>query len=94
MVNKEYRQNGFGTEIGTAALNLAFSGLSLHRVAVTCDARNTPACRLLKRIGMRQEGKFIQDQFLKGEWASTLYYALLKDEFLKRKTVSITPSAS
>lgn len=86
MVNRKYRQKGFGAEIATAALDFAFSGLSLHRVAVTCDTRNTPACRMLERVSMRREGEFIADQFLKGEWVSTFYYAVLKDEHLKRNT--------
>jgi RimJ/RimL family protein N-acetyltransferase len=84
MINRQYCQKGFGVEVLRGALELAFSNLNLHRVAVTCDTRNIAACKLLERVGMRQEGKFIEDQFLKNEWVSTFYYALLRKEFLGR----------
>lgn len=84
MINHRYRQKGFGLEVVRGTLELIFSNLNLHRVAVTCDTRNIAASRLLERIGMRQEGKFIEDQFLRNEWTSTFYFALLRKEFLGR----------
>ncbi len=80
MINTAYRRQGFGTEAVLAAMALAFEGLGLHRVAVSCDNRNVEACRTLERVGMRREGEFVKSLFQKGEWVNQIWYAMLREE--------------
>jgi len=79
---------GLGTEAVAVLLDFCFSAISLHRVAAACDARNLAALRVLEKVGMRREGKFLQNRFQYGEWADTVYYALLDKEYRESQTVA------
>ncbi|MDQ5872047.1 MAG: GNAT family N-acetyltransferase, partial [Acidobacteriota bacterium] len=54
--------------------------LGLHRVFAVADARNLRAIALVERVGMRREGEFLDAEWFKGEWVSTVVYALLETE--------------
>ncbi len=73
--------HGYATEAARAMLGLAFDTFGLHRVIARLDARNEASGRLLRRLGMRQEAHFVQDEFFKGEWTDTLVFALLAEEW-------------
>ena len=47
---------GFATEIGGALVRFAFEGWQASRVAVWCEAGNTPSIRVAERLGFRPEG--------------------------------------
>ena len=81
IVNRNYQRKGYGTEAARGILDFWFRGLNLHRVWAACDSRNTIACAMLARAGLRREGECIQDSLVFGEWVSTVYFALLRDEF-------------
>jgi RimJ/RimL family protein N-acetyltransferase len=72
---------GFATEACRALLPLAFDDLGAHRVMGRLDARNTASARVLERLGMRLEAHHVEDEWFKGEWTSTLVYALLDREW-------------
>jgi RimJ/RimL family protein N-acetyltransferase len=91
-LNRKFQRQGFAREALVALLTFCFEGLKLHRIAGWCDSRNTAACRLLDTAGLRREGEFIQSRWLHGEWANSLWYALLREEFNKTST-SPAPSA-
>lgn len=71
---------GYATEAARALLDLAFDRLGAHRVVAQLDARNTASARLCERLGMRLEAHHLEDEHCKGEWTSTLVYALLARE--------------
>jgi RimJ/RimL family protein N-acetyltransferase len=72
---------GYATEGTAEIVELAFSGLGAHRVSGRLDARNDPSARVLERLGMRREAKFIENEFVKGEWTDELVYAILAPEW-------------
>jgi len=82
-LNRKFQRQGFAQEALVALLTFCFEGLRLHRVAGWCDSRNTAACRLLEKAGLRREGEFVQSRWLHGEWANSLWYAMLSEEFSK-----------
>ena len=41
----------------------------------------TPSVRLLGRLGFRQEARHVDGVFFKGEWVTSLVFALLEDEW-------------
>ena len=47
------------------------------------DAENIASINLLKSIGFRQEGHFVENIFFKGKWGSEFQYAMLKREWDK-----------
>ena len=80
-LNRKFQRQGFAREALVALLTFCFEGLKLHRIAGWCDSRNTAAARLLEKAGLRREGEFIKSRWLHGEWANSLWYAILRDEF-------------
>lgn len=79
---------GYATEAATVLLDFCFDELGLHRVFAELDPRNTASVALCERLGMRHEGHFVEDMFLKGEWADTGRYAILDREWLARRDAS------
>ena len=82
-LNRKFQRQGFAHEALVALLTFCFEGLKLHRVAGWCDGRNTAAVRLLEKAGLRREGEFVRSRWLHGEWANSLWYAMLNEEFSK-----------
>jgi RimJ/RimL family protein N-acetyltransferase len=79
----DWQKKGLGLEAGESLLGFCFEGLKLHRVAASCDSRNAAARRLCERLGLRKEGEFLQNRFLRGEWVDTVFFATLMEEWLK-----------
>ncbi|MCT1477783.1 GNAT family N-acetyltransferase [Microbacterium sp. p3-SID336] len=72
---------GYATEAVEALLALGFDGLGLHRVIARIDERNTASARVVERLGFRQEARFVESEWFKGEWSTLLVYALREDEW-------------
>jgi RimJ/RimL family protein N-acetyltransferase len=81
VLSPDHRGHGYATEAANALLALAFDEMDLHRVLARMDPDNDASARLAARIGMRREALLIEDERVKGEWADTLYYAMLQREW-------------
>jgi RimJ/RimL family protein N-acetyltransferase len=77
----DHQGQGFVREASQAMLRLAFESLGFHRVIGRCDVRNDASAGLLRRLGMRQEAHFVQNEWIKGEWTDELVFAILRDEW-------------
>ena len=75
---------GYMTEAAGVLLDLAFGALERPRVAAQLDPRNTASAALCRRLGMRQEAHFVEDEWFKGEWGDTAVYAVLDREWAAR----------
>jgi RimJ/RimL family protein N-acetyltransferase len=82
---REHQGKGYASEAVSRLLDYAFGDLGLHRVVAIADRENEPSLALLERLGMRREGCFVQNAWFKGRWASEYLYAVLEDEWLRRK---------
>jgi RimJ/RimL family protein N-acetyltransferase len=78
-------KKGFAKETMLGILTFLFDQKNVHRVSEIVDAENQASISLLKSIGFRQEGHFIENVFFKGKWGSEFQYALLKREWDMRK---------
>ena len=76
-----YSGSGYATEASAVMVELAFSTLGAHRVSGRLDARNSASARVLERLGMRREGDFKENEFVKGEWTDETVYAVLETEW-------------
>jgi RimJ/RimL family protein N-acetyltransferase len=83
--NPDHHGRGLATEAAEAMLMLGFDIIGWHRIIGSCDASNRPSARLMERIGMRQEARFVHNQIVKGQWADELVYAILDHEWRARK---------
>ena len=79
------QKKGFAKEALIGVLTFLFDTKKIHRVVEITDAENTASINLLKSIGFRQEGSFIENIFFKGKWGSELQFAMLKREWDGRK---------
>ncbi|WP_394613933.1 GNAT family N-acetyltransferase [Lentzea sp. JNUCC 0626] len=79
--NPDFGGRGYANEATRAMLKIGFEGLGLHRIVAECDARNEASWRLMERLGMRREALLRHAEFFKGEWADSLVYAMLAEEY-------------
>jgi RimJ/RimL family protein N-acetyltransferase len=84
-LNRKFQRQGFAAETVVALLTFCFEGLRLHRVAGWCDGRNAAACRLFEKAGLRREGEYLKSRWVHGEWANSVWYAILEEEFRKEE---------
>ncbi len=78
---RAYQGQGYATEALTRLLGYLFTELELHRVRANIDPDNRASARLLERVGMRHEGRFIDSLWLKGRYWSEDWYAILRGEW-------------
>jgi RimJ/RimL family protein N-acetyltransferase len=81
VLNPEHQGRGYATEAAQALLALAFDGLGLHRVMARLDERNGASAAVLRRLGMRQEARLVENEWFKGEWTNELDFAILAREW-------------
>jgi len=79
-INRAWQRQGYGTEAIRAMLVFGFSAVGLRRITASCDRRNEACSGMLLQAGLRREGDFLRDRYVKGEWVSTTYFALLAEE--------------
>lgn len=78
---------GLAREAAEGVLDYAFGVLGLHRVVAVTDCENVRSVALLERLGMRREGHFVENIWFKGAWGSEYLYAVLRRDWLSRRTV-------
>ena len=77
----DHQGRGLAREAATEMLRLGFEVFDLHRIIGRCDARNDASAGLMRRLGMRQEAHFVQNELFKGEWGDELVFAMLASEW-------------
>lgn len=87
-MHPDYTGRGFAGEAAAAVLDLAFATLGLHRVHAELDVRNDASVRLCRRLGMREEAHLVEDMWFKGDWSDTGRYAILAQEWRRRRSGS------
>jgi RimJ/RimL family protein N-acetyltransferase len=75
------QKKGFAKEALLGLLAFLFDTRSVHRVVAIVDEENLASIHLLKSVGFKQEGHFIENVFFKGKWASEFQFAYLKRDW-------------
>ncbi len=84
-LSRNYQGKGYAYEAMGALINYVFEKLNLHRIFSTTDCKNSSAIKLLKNLGMRKEGHFIENIFFKGAWGNEFLFAILQKEWQKNR---------
>lgn len=79
--NPKYSGNGYASEAIRALISDVFSNFPVRRLSATIDPRNKKSLALVTRLGFRHEGTFLENEYIKGEWVDTAFYAIRKSEF-------------
>lgn len=77
---REHQGHGYASEALAAVIDWLFDEVGLHRVFANCDPRNPSVISLLRRLGLRDEGRFVASLWWKGTWADEQWFALLNSE--------------
>jgi RimJ/RimL family protein N-acetyltransferase len=83
LIDKDYRGNGYGAEIGRALLGYGFAKLQARRIIAACHVENHASYKLMEKIKMRREAHFIKEKFYGSEWCDRYQYAILREEWEK-----------
>lgn len=82
ILNPEFCGRGYATEAARAMLRLGFEELGLRRIIARIDERNEASARVLRRLGMRQEARLVENELFKGEWSTEIDFAMLHSEWV------------
>ena len=76
-----HRGQGYATEAAKAVMGYGFHSLGLHRIHADTTTDNLASCRVMERLGMRQEGLLRGAVYEEGKWADRYVYGILADEW-------------
>jgi RimJ/RimL family protein N-acetyltransferase len=80
-LHPDFTGRGYMAEAAGAVLDIAFGDIGLHRVSAELDPRNVRSAALCRRLGMREEARFVEDTWFKGVWGDSAIYAILDREW-------------
>ncbi|WEG14932.1 GNAT family protein [Pullulanibacillus sp. KACC 23026] len=84
IVNPNYWGKGIATEAAKLLIHYGFETLQLHRIYATCDPRNIGSAKVLKKVGMTQEGRMRDHLLIKDGWRDSLLHSILEHEWKKQ----------
>lgn len=76
-VHATYARKGYGTEMVSFALWIAFHELQLHKIEALVHPKNIPSQKLLEKLHFILEGTSLDAVFLNGKWEDHLRYVFL-----------------
>ena len=71
---------GYGRELVSATIDIAFHDLKLHRIEAGIEPDNVPSIALAESLNMRHEGLSARRLYLRGQWVDVSIYALTAEE--------------
>ena len=84
-LGKRHRGKGFMSEAVKLILALGFAKLKLHRISANVFEANIVSSTVLKKAGLKLEGRTREKWFRHGKWHDVLNYSILDREYKKRK---------
>jgi RimJ/RimL family protein N-acetyltransferase len=83
---KEYWDQGYGTDAIETLLRYVFEELNMNRVYLIADERNTRAIHCYEKIGFRREGLLRQNRHKDGTYTNDVEMSLLQEEWRGRQS--------
>jgi RimJ/RimL family protein N-acetyltransferase len=77
-----YWGKGYATEAARAVLRYGFEGLKLHRIRASHFTNNTASGRVLRKIGMKHEGRLPQHILKWGSYVDLELYGMLAGDLV------------
>jgi RimJ/RimL family protein N-acetyltransferase len=84
VVHPDHQGRGYAFEGMSELLRIGFEEAAFHRIVGRCEALNNASAGLMERLGMRREGHFRENAWIKEAWSSELVYAMLASEWAAR----------
>lgn len=86
VLNPDHEGHGYATEAASALRDLAFRELGVHRLYARIDTENDASERLCRRLSMRREAHFVENDRDGRGWGSEYVYAVLGREVVARQS--------
>ena len=80
-LHPDFHGRGYAAEVYQELIEIAFTQYSLHRLVGRCDARNLASIRSLEKAGLHEEARFVENEFVKGEWTDEVVLAIRRDQW-------------
>lgn len=80
-----YWRRGYATEAAQAVVRYGFDELKLNRIFASHFRQNPASGRVLKKIGMRHEGRLRQHVLKWGQFMDVEIYSILREELSRVK---------
>ena len=85
VVHPDHAGNGYATEAARAVLHIGFAEWKVHRIYARVDEENLGSVRVCERLGMRREGRLLENDRRGDAWSSELIFALIDREWTRMK---------
>ncbi|MFY0758914.1 GNAT family protein [Metabacillus dongyingensis] len=79
--DKEYWNNGYGSDAMKALIHYLFQTMNLNRVQLDTWSGNVRAIRSYEKCGFVVEGRLRNDSYVDGKYYDTVIMGLLKEDF-------------
>ncbi|MBP3038232.1 GNAT family N-acetyltransferase [Bacillaceae bacterium Marseille-Q3522] len=76
-IGEEFWGNGYATEAAQAVLQFAFEEKHYHKVFARYFRSNPASGRVMKKIGMKKEGEFIDHVRKQNRYEDLVYYGII-----------------
>jgi [ribosomal protein S5]-alanine N-acetyltransferase len=84
-LSRHFWGKGYMTEAGILVLELAFDVLDLERVFALHNIKNLASGKVMNRLGMTYEGTLRRNHLVKGVFADSAHYSILKEEYVNSR---------
>jgi ribosomal-protein-alanine N-acetyltransferase len=81
-IGRSYWRRGFATEALRTVVDFGFRDMNLNRIEATHHAGNEASGRVMQKVGFRYEGIWRQRAYKHGSLVDTVWYSLLREEYL------------
>ncbi len=82
----EFRGKGLAHTALFLLCDLAFNTLNFHRLEAEVYSFNTPALRLMRKAGFKEEGRLREAKFFNGRYYDIIRFGFLRQEYLNLKS--------
>jgi RimJ/RimL family protein N-acetyltransferase len=82
-IGREHWGQGYATEAAARIVRFGFEELELHRIHACVFDRNPASARVLRKLGMRDEGVSREHWCKEGEMLNMRHYAVLRSEYAR-----------
>ena len=82
---KDYLNQGYGTDALRTLLGFAFEELNLHRIYLHVYDFNERAIQCYEKMGFRHEGRLRQCRFTGGRYVDELVMGMLREEWVAHR---------
>lgn len=83
---RDYWDNGYGSDVMRLILQFAFQEANLRRVTLGLYAYNLRALKSYEKVGFKLEGTIRGDSLREGQRSDSFYLGMLREEWLAMQT--------